>query len=173
MARRQPIPKVGGGLFNPATPEVIRQQTNRTVIVVLIVATLIFAGLAAGVHHEYPFVPYWLSICPGDMPRYRCEYDLWLDFYVGLTALVVFGLLFLVVFKVRRLRPTVRCERCSGRGWIVDLKASDGRCPLCGNDRFAYFIIEGSDLPRVKIWQLRNVGGLELLARQADNRNLL
>ncbi len=32
--------------------------------------------------------------------------------------------------------PTVTCAACNARGWVADIRASNGTCPRCGQDRF-------------------------------------
>jgi len=162
-----------GRLFDAATRGRIRRQTDRGVCIVFMVVALLVGGLMAGLHHEMPVLPYWLSICPPDVPHYDCDYSPWLDVLAGAASAVIFGLFLTVLFRYRRIAPTVRCEGCGGRGWIIDLEASGGRCPLCGNERFAYFTIEAAGAPMFRVWRLKDTDGRDLLEMQAANKHLL
>jgi hypothetical protein len=160
-------------LFDLETRDRLRSQTARATAWVFFGASVIVGLLIWGLHHEEPFVPYWLSICPRDVPRYDCEYSPWLDFLAGASAFGVFGLFVWITFKLRQIRPTVRCKRCGGRGWIVDLQSTAGHCPACGHDRFAYFTLEANGVQIARIWRIRDACGQELLELNARNKQLL
>lgn len=167
---------MGHVLFNPQTREVLRRRTGRSLRLLLAGATVLAGAAVGGFHYEEPFLPYLFGNCPSDLPRGACVYSRWLDVLAGLAAAAAFGVFCLAVYRLRRLTPTVFCRKCEGAGWIEDLLARDGRCPLCGHGRFNYRAraIEVEVEPMtdqqiaVRSWQLDDVAGEQLLALKAE-----
>jgi len=159
-------------LFDPATREGVRRRTRPGALLVLCGAPLVFGGLVGGYHFEAPFLPFWLGICADDVAGYDCAYDPILDWLAGLSTAALTALLAAVLFRHRRIPPTVRCQGCGAHGWIVDLAATAGRCPVCGHDRFRYRGIGGAGVPAIRLWRRDDADGRELLAMRAANDRL-
>jgi hypothetical protein len=162
-----------GDLFNPATQERIRRKTNPGTKWAFLGSAVVVGLLVGGLHYEESFLPHWLSICASDVAWYDCEYSGWLDVLAGAAAFIFFGAFVWIIFKVRRIPPTVTCEQCGGRGWIEDLEPTGGRCPRCAHDRFSYFTLEAAGIPVARVWNLRDTPGRELLANKEANKDLL
>lgn len=160
-------------LFNIETQDRVRRETARGTRWVFLGVAVVAGLLVWGLHHEEPFLPYWLSICSQETPRYDCEYSAWLDLLAGGSTVGVFGVFTWMHYRLRRIRPTVRCKGCDARGWIEDLNSTAGRCPHCGHDHFAYWALEITGVPLARIWRSRDVTGQDLLTLNTGNKDLI
>jgi hypothetical protein len=127
-------------LFDPATRERVRRDGGRGTIAVLVVATLVLSGVAFGVHGEEPLLARMTGQCAPGQYAYECN-TLAYDVLAGILGLIVFGTFVALLYRYRRVRPTVHCESCGRRGWIMDLEPREGRCPRCAGSVFSYHTI--------------------------------
>ena len=166
---RRPEP---GALFDPATRSAHDRRFGRGYRMAVPVVTLLVGGLVGGYHYEEPFLPYWLGVCGDGVDRADCVYRPVLDWLAGFGGALAFGLFALAAYKFRRIPPSVTCLGCGGRGWIVDLEPTGGRCPRCGHDRFRYLRVVAAGVPAIRLWRLAEVDGRELLQLRRGNSQL-
>jgi len=151
-------------LFDPKSRAAIQAQTQRSYAIAFGASSFVIAGLIGGLHYEeIPFLAYLFDYCSPDAYRYDCHYPRALDWLAAGVTWVAAAIVLAVLFRFRRIQPTVTCQGCGRRGWIIDLEDSAGRCPLCGYDRFRYRTIEGTGVPAVRIIDLADIDGSRLL----------
>lgn len=151
-------------LFDPSTRGVVRRETRRAYVIAFSLTALVIAGLVAGLHYEeFPFLAYLFGFCEPEEAAYACDYPSILDWSAGALALGVVGPVLALLLERRRIPPSVSCLTCGGGGWILDLEATEGRCPRCGSDGFRYRALEAAGNPPVRIWRMDEVRGAELL----------
>lgn len=124
-------------LLDPQTRERIRRETARGMTIVFAIAAVAMAALAALAHHEMPVLAWWAGACSPDDFLYECNRLPW-DLLMGGIGLIVFGGFVALMYRKRRIPPTIECESCGGKGWVMDLEATDGSCPRCGGSTFTY-----------------------------------
>jgi hypothetical protein len=160
-------------LLDPRTRERIRRETARGMIVVLGIAALVMAALAAVAHHEVPLLAYWAGACSPDELGYQCSRLPW-DLLSGAFALLALGGFLVVLYRRRRIPPTIVCESCGGLGWVLDLEAGNGECPRCGGTTFTYrntFAGVLADAPHLQHVQETGMDGGFLVRRFRDTKN--
>jgi len=156
-------------LFDPSTRDVVRRETRRAYVIAFSLTALVIAGLVGGLHYEeFPFLAYLLGFCEPGENAYACDYPSILDWSAGGLTLGVVGPVLALLIKRRRIPPSVSCLTCGSGGWILDLEATEGRCPRCGSDSFRYRALEAAGNPAVRIWRMDEVRGAELLELRRD-----
>lgn len=151
-------------LFDAKSRALIRAETHRSYAIAFGVSALVIAGLVGGLHYEeLPFLAYLFDYCSPGQYRYECHYPAVLDWMAAGITVGAVGIPLAALLRVRRIPPTVTCRGCGTRGWILDLENSEGRCPICGFDRFRYRTLEGAGVPVVRIIDLEDVDASQLL----------
>lgn len=166
--------------FDPETATRQRAANGRRSRWLALVLAVVAGGLAVGLHAETPFVASLLGYCEGVRFAVECEYPAWV---YGLAALagtgvgLVLAIPALLVAARRPVSPTVRCRSCDAVGWIDDLRARAGRCPLCAGHRFDYRAyglgsvwLPGSVLFVPERVVENDAAGTDLIARYGEGR---
>ena len=133
----------------------------------------LFSGLVLAAHVEMPLLADLAGACEGERYLALCAYSPLYDGLAALLGLLFYGAFLLLLFRYVRNAPppTVYCRHCDGAGWVRDLEPTDGRCPLCQNDLFAYYqhaVPTGRGLNLTKLLEPEVRGGVLIARRKAQ-----
>lgn len=157
-------------LLNPANEPVLRRWRLRLTVRAGAICVVLLGGAVGGFHHEQPFLPHLLGLCPTEVKWWDCPNIPLLSVGLGLLSGVVFAAYVAILLMLVPVRRVITCRGCGGRGWILDLEP-DGLCPRCGCERFDARIaksglVSAGTIPYVAIRRIDNVSGAELLRQR-------